>query len=93
MPYFVMTYDLVNDYLDRRAPLREEHLKLAAESHARGELVLGGAFPDPPNKALTIFRATDRSVAENFARNDPYVKNGLVVKWEIRPWTVVIGAQ
>lgn len=91
MPYFIMTYHLVDDYISRRAPLREAHLKLAAEAHARGELVLGGAFADPPDRALTIFRAADRSVAENFARNDPYVTNGLVVKWEVRPWVVMIG--
>jgi uncharacterized protein len=92
VPYFVMTYHLLDDYINRRVPLREEHLKLAAEAHARGELVLGGAFADPPDKALTIFRSADRSVPENFARNDPYVTNGLVVEWEVRPWTVVIGA-
>jgi uncharacterized protein YciI len=91
MPYFVMTYHLVDDYIDRRGPLRQEHLKLAAEAHARGDMVMAGAFTDPPDKALIIFRGADRAVAENFARNDPYVKNGLVVKWEVRPWMVVIG--
>jgi uncharacterized protein YciI len=91
VPYFVMTYHLVPDYITRRAPLRAEHLKLANEAHTRGELVLGGAFADPADTALTIFRAADRSVPENFACNDPYVKNGLVVKWEVRSWTVVIG--
>ena len=91
MPYFVMTYHFVDDYIDRRVPLRPEHLKLAAEAHARGEMVMAGAFTDPADKALIIFRGADRMVAENFARNDPYVKNGLVVKWEVRPWTVVIG--
>jgi hypothetical protein len=45
VPYFIMTYHLVDDYISRRAPLREEHLKLAAEAHARGELVLGGRSP------------------------------------------------
>lgn len=91
VPYFVMTYHLVDDYISRRAAFRQEHLKLAAEAHSRGELVLGGAFADPPDKAVTIFLAPDRSVPENFARNDPYVTNGLVVKWEVRPWIVMIG--
>jgi uncharacterized protein YciI len=91
MPYFVMAYHLVDDYINRRGPLREEHLKLAAEAHARGEMVMAGAFAEPHDKALIIFRGADRSVADNFARNDPYVKNGLVVKWEVRPWMVMIG--
>jgi len=90
MAYFAMIYDLVDDYMARRGAFREEHLKMAADAHARGELVLGGAFADPPDKALMIFRVDDSKVAETFARKDPYVLNGLVKHWEVRPWTVVI---
>jgi len=46
---------------------------------------------DPADRALLVFRVPDRSIVEDFARNDPYVTNGLVTRWEIRPWTVVIG--
>jgi uncharacterized protein YciI len=91
MAYFTMIYDFVDDYMARRGAFREEHLKLAADAHTRGELLLGGAFADPPDKALMIFRADDAKVAESFARSDPYVTNGLVKRWEVRPWTVVIG--
>jgi uncharacterized protein len=91
MAYFALMYDLVDDYLTRRAQFREQHLKAANELKARGDIVLGGAFADPPDKALLVFDADDRSVAENFARNDPYVINGLVKHWEVRAWTVVIG--
>jgi uncharacterized protein len=38
-----------------------------------------------------VFQGDDPSVAERFAKNDPYVKNGLVTRWRVRPWTVVIG--
>ena len=47
---------------------------------------------DPPDKALLIFKVADKSVIEDFVSKDPYVKNGLIAKWEIRPWTVVIGS-
>ena len=90
MAYYAMIYDLVDDYMARRGAFREEHLKMAADAHARGELLLGGAFADPPDKALMIFRLDDPKVAESFARKDPYVTNGLVKRWEVRPWTVVI---
>jgi len=30
-------------------------------------------------------------VLDSIAKNDPYVKNGVVKFWEIRKWTVVIG--
>lgn len=91
MAYFALIYDFVDDYIARRGAFREEHLRSARESNARGELMLGGAFADPPDKALLVFRAEDRSVPESFARNDTYVINGLVTHWEVRPWTVVIG--
>ncbi len=69
--YYMLLYDVVPDYLERRGPLREGHLKLAREAHARGELLLAGAFADPVDGAALVFVANDRFVAERFARNDP----------------------
>jgi len=83
---------VVDDYVTRRAAYREEHLALARDAAARGELVLGGALEEPTNRALLVFRAADRSVAERFAERDPYVRAGIVTRWEIRPWRVVVGA-
>ncbi|MGA2483431.1 MAG: YciI-like protein [Candidatus Acidiferrales bacterium] len=91
MDYYVLFYDVVDDYVARRAAYREEHLRLVREAHARGELVLAGALADPADRALLVFRIADRKLAETFARNDPYVVSGLVVRWEVRPWTVVVG--
>jgi len=93
MNYYALIYHLVDDYITRRSEFREEHLKLAKEMNGRGELVLAGAFSDPVDRALLIFRVPDKSVVEDFVNNDPYVKNSLVTKWEIRPWTVVIGTE
>ncbi len=93
MKYFVLNYDVVEDYVDRRAQFRELHLGFASAAVERGELQLGGAYADPVDGAMLIFRATDRSVVEEFARNDPYVVNGLVTNFIIREWKVVIGQQ
>lgn len=84
-------YYVVDDYVSRRAAFREEHLRLAREANQRGELILAGALSDPTDRALLVFRAPDSSVVENFVRNDPYVTNGLVTRWEVRSWAVVIG--
>ena len=89
--YFALIYDLVADYLERRASFRAEHLALARAASERGELVLAGAFADPADQALLVFEGADRSVAERFAEVDPYVLNGLVTSWRVRAWTVVIG--
>ena len=91
MKYFALFYDVVEDFLSRRSAFRQEHLRLAHEAHRRGELVLAGALADPADKALLVFRAADRSAVEEFARNDPYVVNGLITRWEVRSWAVVIG--
>ena len=91
MNYYALFYYYVEDYMTRRAQFREEHLKLATASNKRGEMILAGAFSNPPDKALLIFHVEDKSVIEDFIKKDPYVNNGLVTKWEIREWTVVIG--
>ena len=89
--YHILLYDVVDDYIERRAPLREAHLELARQAHARGELVMAGAFVDPVDGAALVFTGDDRSVAERFAHNDPYVRAGLVTDWRVRTWNVVIG--
>jgi uncharacterized protein len=89
--HFLLLYDLVPDYLDRRAMYRDHHLQLAREAHARGELRMAGALADPADMALLVF--TDEQAAERFAQADPYVGNGLVTRWRVRPWTVVIGGE
>jgi hypothetical protein len=90
--YFLLIYDVVDDYLARRAEHRAEHLALAQAAVARGELRLGGAFADPADGAAIVFEGPDPGAAERFANADPYVRHGLVRKWTVRAWTVVVGA-
>jgi uncharacterized protein YciI len=91
MKYFALFYDVVDDFPSRRSAHRDDHLRLAREAHRRGELLLAGALTEPADRALLVFRAADRSTVEYFARNDPYVTSGLVTRWEVRSWAVVIG--
>lgn len=89
--HWVLRYELVDDYLERRGPLRPEHLALSAAAHERGELVIAGALAEPADEALLVFRGEDGSSAEAFAAADPYVRERLVSAWTVRPWTVVVG--
>ena len=91
MMYYALVYEAGGDYAERRAPFREEHLRLLREAFARGEIVMAGAVGDPPDGALLIFRSASPAEAEAFARRDPYVTNGVVTRWSVRPWNVVIG--
>lgn len=90
--HFLLLYDFVPDYLQRRADLRADHLHLAWEAQRRGELVLGGALADPVDAAVLLFESADDQAARAFAQADPYVKAGLVTRWSVRPWTTVVGA-
>ncbi len=89
--HFLLLYDLVPDYVERRAPLRSAHLRHALQYVERGELVLAGALADPADQAVLLFKGASPEAAEAFAKADPYVLNGLVRSWRVRPWTTVIG--
>lgn len=90
--YFALLYETVPDHAQRRTPFRAEHLALAQQAHREGRLVLAGAF-DPPDGALLVFKTERAEEVEAFARADPYVRNGLVTSWRVRPWTVVVGGE
>ncbi len=92
MEHYVLLYDVVDNFVARRTPYREEHLRLVHDAHARGDLLLAGALGDPADRALLVFLA-DRATVEGFARNDPYVRGGLVRRWEVQPWAVVVGQE
>src|SRR3954469_16304244 len=89
--HYLLMYDSVPDYAERRTPFRAEHLALARAAGARGELVLGGALANPIDGAVLLFRGESPAVAEAFAAADPYVRNGLVTSWRVREWTTVVG--
>jgi uncharacterized protein len=89
--HYLLIYDLAPDYLARRPEFRAEHLTLAWRLAEGGEIVLAGAVGDPVESALLVFRCDTPDVPTEFARNDPYVKNGLVRQWRVKPWNTVVG--
>ena len=91
MGHYLLIYDLADDYLERRPEFRGAHLTHAWAAHARGELLLAGALAEPADQAVLFFQGDSPAVAERFADDDPYVKNGLVKVWRVRAWTTVVG--
>src|SRR3546814_5376079 len=71
--HYLMFYDLVPDYLERRGEFRDAHLALARQAVARGELMLGGALAEPTDQAVLLFTGDTPAAAEAFAPADPYV--------------------
>jgi len=88
--HYLLFYDYATDYLERRAEFRNEHLALAWQAHEGGELILGGAL-DPADRGVLLFQCDSPEVPTRFAEADPYVRHGLVTRYEIRPWTTVVG--
>lgn len=89
--HYVMFYEYSSGYLERRGEFRADHLRLAWASNARDELQLGGAFAEPADGALLIFKCDSTETPLQFAAADPYVKNGLVRRHWVRAWTTVVG--
>lgn len=92
MKHFVLFYDYPGDFRERRTPHRPAHIAHANASSARDELQIGGAFVDDPPLGMLLFKGESAAVAEDFARADPYVANGVVTSWRVREWVTVVGA-
>src|SRR5690606_8349449 len=90
--HHLLFYYLTPDYLDRRPEFRGAHLELAKAAVERGERVLGGALTGPAGMAVLLFHGSPPAADELIAASVPYVRNGLVERWEVRNWTTVVGA-
>jgi uncharacterized protein YciI len=90
--HYLLFYTVADNYAEKRLPFRAAHLAYARRAEERGELLLAGAFADPIDGAVLLFQGETSAVAEAFAREDPYVMNGLVTDWRVREWTTVVGA-
>ena len=89
--HYLLFYDVASDYLERRSHFRAEHLTLAWQAQARGDLILAGALADPVDGEVLFFQGDAPDVAARFAEADPYVLNGLVTRWQVRSWLTVVG--
>jgi uncharacterized protein len=90
--HYLLFYDVVPNYAERRVPYRIEHLALLEQCVERGELLLAGALSDPMDGAVFLFQGASPRAAEAFAEADPYVQHGLVTSWRVRTWPTVVGA-
>jgi uncharacterized protein YciI len=89
--HYLLMYELADDYLERRAGFRSEHLKCAREAQERGELVLAGALADPVDRAMLLFECATPETVQLFAASDPYLIHGLVTGYQVPQWSTVVG--
>ncbi|GLC50262.1 hypothetical protein PLESTB_000360200 [Pleodorina starrii] len=89
--YFLLEYKYVPDILEKRTPFRAAHIDGAKKQAEAGKMVMAGAFGETPDGALFVFKDSTREEIEQFVQADPYVQNGLVPSWQIKPYAVVVG--
>ena len=72
--YHILFYKTDDNFVERRKPFRANHLGIVRQGLEDGSLIMGGALDNPSDEAIIVFK--DKTSAETFAANDPYVKNG-----------------
>lgn len=94
MAVAILTYEYVDDIIERRGEHRERHLALVDRFAAERGLVVAGATGEGPSGALFVFEdeSDPAAAAAEFVAADPYAEAGLVIASRIEPWTVVANA-
>jgi uncharacterized protein len=86
---WVLLYEAADDVLSRAAEHFPAHRARYEDFYARGSLLLIGTFGNPQDEgSMAVF--SSREAAEEFAREDPFVVNGVVRTWELREWNEVL---
>jgi len=90
--HFILFYDYVPNMGERRTPIRPAHLEYTKPWIAQGKLQLGGAFTADLSGAIITFECDSIQEVEEFYKNDPYYKGGLVTDVKIKEWSIVAGS-
>jgi uncharacterized protein len=86
---YVLLYTSADNVAARAPAHFAGHKARLDEFHARGSLLQVGTFEDAQRDgSMAVF--TTRDAAEEFARGDPFVLNGVVKEWEIRGWNEIL---
>ena len=89
--HWLLFYDYAPDYLERRPEFRPDHFKHASAHRDRGELVMAGAFGDPADGAVLIFRTEDKASSSGSPRTTRTTRRGSITGWRVRRWVMVMG--
>ena len=90
--HYLLFYEKTPDHAAREKPLATAHRRHLDAAAGRGELFLAGSLDQPSDgAAILLFESDSPASAEEFARADPYVIDGLVNRWHVRKWDTVVG--
>jgi uncharacterized protein YciI len=71
------------------AEIRPLHRHYLTGLKAKGQLAVCGPFTDDSG-GLIVYEADSADQAERLIRDDPFHKNGIFQKYQLRPWNAVI---
>jgi uncharacterized protein YciI len=90
--HYLLFYEKAPDYAARQGPLHSAHLAHLRAAVRRGEVLLGGSLPDPVDgSAVLLFQADSPGTVAACAAADPFVLHGVVCRWWVREWQMVLG--
>jgi uncharacterized protein YciI len=89
---YVLFYESADDVASKAPVHFPAHRARLEESHRAGTLLMVGTFANPQEEGSMSIFAT-RESAEEFARGDPFVLNGVVKSWQIREWNEILGGE
>jgi uncharacterized protein YciI len=89
MPKYVLFYESADDVRAKAPQHLAAHVSRWKAFQGQGTLLMIGTFANAQaDGSMAIF--TTREAAEAFARDDPFVLNGVVRRWSIREWNEAI---
>ena len=92
--HLLLFYEKVEGFEALQAPLADAHRRHVMQVASQGAMMLAGSLGSPDDgAALILFEADSPSAVEAFANTDPYVIGGVVRRWMVRPWDLVVGAE
>ncbi len=87
---YVLFYESADDVKSKAPAQFPSHNARVKEFHGRGTLLMVGTFGNPQEEgAMAIF--TTREAAEEFAKDDPFVVNGVIRSWKVLEWNESLG--
>lgn len=80
----VVLYESAPDVMSTAPVHYPAHKARVDAFHARGDLIAVGTFADPREGSMAVFLS--REAAEDFVRDDPFVRAGVVARATIKDW-------
>ncbi len=84
----VVFYESSNAAMEKVMDVYPRHKLLVDEFAKQGKIIAIGPFANPSGGSMGVFK--DKESAEDFIKQDPFVKEGLVGKITLKEWNEIL---